>query len=185
MPDVKPLTSDYLKLWVDSWSHSYPEAHNAPLAKLHGLPYFTIEQMAALVDWKYPPPLTGRRRVRHERIRGLVENNSEQAVIEATAAAFAEADDERALKLLTRKLSGVGMAIGSTALMTHDPARFTVYDGQSSKSLRALNYLAKRNSWIDHLRGCRAVAADTGHRLRTVDQALFTANGRLTLPGFK
>jgi len=122
--------------------------------------------------------------VRHERIRGLVEKNSEQAVIDATAATFAEIDDERALKLLT-KLSGIWTAIGSTALMAHDPARFTVYDGQASKSLRALNYPAKRDSWIDHLHGCRAVAADTGHSLRTVDHALFTAKGRLTLPGLK
>ncbi len=56
MPDVKPLTSDYLKLWVDSWSQTYPVDHDTLLAKLRDLPHFTIEQMAALVDWKYPPP---------------------------------------------------------------------------------------------------------------------------------
>jgi hypothetical protein len=178
---MKALNSDYLELWVNSWSKTYPLSHEAPLDKLRGLPHFTIEHMAALVDWKYPPPLAGRRLFRRDKIRGLLEGNSEQAVIDATAAAFAQTDDGRALTLVTR-LSGVGMAIGSTALMAHDPERFTVYDNQASKSLLALGYLTQRESWVPYLRGCRAVAMDTGHDLRAVDRALFMAKGRLTLP---
>jgi hypothetical protein len=176
----RPLNPEYFELWITSWSETYPTGHDAPLDELRGLPHFTIEQMEALVDFKYPPPLTGRRRVRHENIRNLLHDNTEQAVIESTAAAFGEVDDARALKLVTR-LHGVGMAIGSTALTAHDPSRFTVYDDQASKSLTAVGYL-DRKSWIPYLNGCRDVARDTGHDLRTVDRALFMAKGRLTLP---
>jgi hypothetical protein len=96
-------------------------AYDAPLDKLRNLPHFTTEQMVALVDWKYPPPLTGRRRFRHDNISSLLQSNSEQAVIKATATAFAQTYDRQALTLVMR-LSGVGIAIGSTALMAHDPS---------------------------------------------------------------
>jgi hypothetical protein len=80
------------------------------------------------------------------------------------------------------KLSGVGMAIGSTALTAHDPTRFTVYDDRASKSLLVLGYLTRWGYWVPYLNACRALARETDHDLRTVDRALFMAKGRLTLP---
>jgi hypothetical protein len=69
----------------------------------------------------------------------------------------------------------------------NDPIRFTVYDFQASASLIAIGYLERRHreSWSRYLAGCREVAKESGHKLRTVDHALFTANGRLTLPGVR
>jgi len=72
--------------------------------------------------------------------------------------------------------------------MAMDASRWTVLDVRALASIRAVGYSdvpesAQRGStWLPYLDACRGLAQRTGSALRTVDRALFAANGRSELP---
>jgi hypothetical protein len=69
--------------------------------------------------------------------------------------------------------------------MAHSPDRYTVIDSRALNSMRALgrppagDKYAGIEDWGPYLTACRAIAAETGFSLRTVDRAMYAANGRL------
>ena len=81
------------------------------------------------------------------------------------------------------ELTGVGSSLGSWLLMARDPARYTVFDPRARRSIRAVGYghqvaesRVTRN-WLPYLDACRQVRDRTGCDLRTVDRAMFKADG--------
>lgn len=169
------MTADDLRSWVLNWAAEYPVEQDDVLSPLVGQPFFTPEQVEILIRWKYPPPLSGRRLYRLNNITRLFEKNARDEVIARTRLAF-QSDDRDALKEVTH-LEGIGTAIGSTILMAQCPDRYTVFDNQASKTLLNLGRIDRQEDWITYLRACRTIAQATGLPLRTVDRALFTANG--------
>lgn len=61
-------------------------------------------------------------------------------------------------------------------------------DTRSIKSIRAHDLPgvrfddANEREWLDHLSSCRSISDRAAETLRTVDRALFMANGRVDLP---
>ncbi len=110
-----------------------------------------------------------------------------QRLADLTSRAFACNDDLGAL-LVVCQLAGPGPALGSVFLMANAPDRYTVMDTRALKSLRALGLIppgradATAADWLDYLRACRALASKVGASLRTIDRALYQANGSTDVP---
>ena len=69
--------------------------------------------------------------------------------------------------------------------MAHDPERYTVMDIRALRSLISLGLWSKGAQgsqasglrWLDYLHVCRDLAQRTNRSLRTIDRALWAANG--------
>ena len=102
-----------------------------------------------------------------------MEANSARAVRAATAAAFATADEAARVAALLR-LHGVGVPTASALLYFAFPERYPILD------VRALESLGSRGRstypvpfWLAYLEACRAIAAEHGVTVRTLDMALW------------
>jgi hypothetical protein len=109
----------------------------------------------------------------------------ESQVLDLSRRAFLCADELGALMVLTL-IPGAAGAGASALLTAHDPARYTVMDVRTIRSLTALKrwheVRGTRASclwWPDYLATCRDIAARTSRSLRSVDRALWSARGRV------
>jgi hypothetical protein len=110
-----------------------------------------------------------------------LESNSDERIRDITSSALA-APPPIQHEILTR-LKGVGIPVASALLMVWNPDKHTVID------VRAVNSLVKNGEianpapdtyppYMDYLAICNEISQRCGRCLRTVDRALYEANGR-------
>jgi hypothetical protein len=170
-----------LQIWIDRWSVRYPAAWDAALEPLAGNRAFSHDDLEVLYRWKF-------RGLWPQRKINLMRAFPEHDVASLSRRAFACSDELGALVILTL-IPGARAAGASAILTAHDPARYTVMDGRALQSLIALKLwsedqgvVASCLAWPDYLAVCRALANRVERSLRTVDRALWTANGRAAAP---
>jgi len=177
------LDDQRLSAWVRAWVDEYDHGHDERFADLWDRERLDRSSMERLIEWKFVS-------MPHRRSRAhrALANESDQAIADVTCAARRCADDGAALRVV-RVLDGVGPALGSATLMAMDASRWTVLDVRALASIRAVGYgdvpasAQRRSTWLPYLDACRDLAQRTSSALRTVDRALFAANGRSELPG--
>jgi hypothetical protein len=123
--------------------------------------YYRRREFLVVCAWKTP------------RSAPRVALNSESAVRAATRRALAESDEAgRMLALLS--LSGVGVPTASTLLYFAFPALYPILDVRALESLGVKPRSQYPISfWLGYLEACRALAAESGVSIRTLDKALW------------
>ena len=110
----------------------------------------------------------------------------EEQISLLTRRAFVCADDLGALLILTL-IPGVRAAGQSAILTARDSERYTVMDVRALRSLIMMGLWHETDqgaapasclTWLHYLDVCRELAQSCGRSLRTVDRALWAANGR-------
>lgn len=176
------MTDEELTRWIKSWAGVYAVGQDTMLKPFHGARTLDRPAIFALIEWKFnsmPHRLANAKRG--------ISKEREQVFIDVTKAACSCIDDGAALRILT-VLQGVGPALGSALLMAMNPIRWTVLDVRALKSIRVVGYESvPRNAqdpktWLPYLEACRDVQARTDEPLRSVDRALFAANGEAVPP---
>lgn len=167
-----------LTTWVHDWSGQYGVAHDDQLNGLMGRASLDREAFQRIIDWKFPNQ-AHRRTMAHRRLA----EESNAALLDFSPAARQCVDDGAALRIILR-VNGVGPALGSALLMVMNPERWTVLDVRALASVRAVGYpevpdnAQERATWLPYLTACRAIQQRTDLSLRTIDRALWVANGR-------
>ncbi len=163
------------EVWIEEWANEYPLEEDAEVTALAGRKP-TLEGVRTIVRWKSARSL------------GYFARNNDANLLTVTVvAALDDADDTSALRTLTR-LHGVKERVGSAILAVYRPHRYTVMDQRAYKTLVALKELPDLRgtswlgTWAPYLNACRRIEQRSGCGLRTIDRALFTANGRTELP---
>lgn len=171
-----------LKTWVRAWAGMYPAGADEVLVPLAGVSPIDRDATAIIVNWKFNN-MAHRRANAH---RGLAKE-PDGRIEDLTARAFG-CNDELGALLIIDSLQGVGPALGTSILMAANPERYTVMDTRSIQSIRAHELPGARfddaneREWLDYLASCRSISERAAESLRTVDRALFMADGRLGLP---
>ena len=163
--------------WIDYWAAKYDGAYDAVLEPLAGRPEFGPDEVATVYRWKYRK-LWPQRKI--DRMRALPDSK----VRLYTRRAFENRDQLAALLILTL-IPGADAAGASAILTAQDPERYTVMDRRALQSLTALHRWqpddqgrrASASSWLEYLEACRGLQTETGRPLRTIDRALWAANG--------
>lgn len=109
----------------------------------------------------------------------------EEQISLLTRRAFVCADDLGALLILTL-IPGVRAAAASAILTVRDSERYTVMDVRALRSLIMMGLWSETDqgtaasclTWLHYLDVCRELAHRSDRSLRTVDRALWAANGR-------
>ena len=124
--------------------------------------HYTRAEFLALCEWKTP------------RSRPLVSANTAGGVRTATRAALGPAADERERIEALLALRGVGLPTASVLLHFAMPERYPILDVRALESLgvtvRSGHTVA---FWLAYVEACRALAAEHGVSLRTLDKALW------------
>lgn len=113
------------------------------------------------------------------RSTGYLARNSDDFIEQVTSTALTAPDDIKHLVLTL--LDGVGVPMAGAMLTACFPRRFTVIDVRAVATLRAVGLVAP-DVWPDYVgyvSTCQSVANRIGRDLRTLDRALYTANGRI------
>ncbi len=167
-----------LTTWIHDWSGQYGVAHDDQLHGLMGRASLDREAFQRIIDWKFPNQ--AHRRTAAYRRRA---EETDAALLDFSAASRQCGDDGAALRIILG-VSGVGPALGSALLMVMNSQRWTVLDVRALASVRAVGYPEvpdnpqNRATWLPYLEACRAIHQRTQLPLRTVDRALWAANGR-------
>ena len=168
--------------WINAWAETYPVEHDDALSPFVSAEFLTQSDLEAIVEWKF-----GNWPGRLARTLNVLDGETSEQIEELSRRAFSCNDDLGAL-LIICVLQGVGPALGSALLMAHDPARYTVIDTRALRSIRAFGWMvdmparATQRTWIPYLSLCRKLRDDTRISLRTIDRALYEANGNPELP---
>jgi hypothetical protein len=182
--------------WVKLWAEAYPAEHDDLIEPLYGARRLDHADRARLAAWR----LGADHGAGHRRTLNLLEDNDQDWADELAERALACNDDLGAW-LLARRIVGAGPALASAMLMVGDRDRFVVLDKRSWASLCELTAShalagpgvdaqrllhganpARSRTWLAYLDACRALRDATGASLRSVDQALYQARGRMELP---
>lgn len=176
------VTAPSLTDWVTAWAARYPSDGDNPVCHLFGADELGRDDWLVVVDWKLQSD---------NRWRGKTTAALEQEPDERLRALAPDAkacrDDLAALRVVCAA-PGVGDAVCSALLTVMDPRRFSITDVLARKSIRGLarNHSFTDPAWVGHWRNyldaCRRLAEQCGVELRTVDHALFAANGAMGLP---
>jgi hypothetical protein len=166
-----------LRKWVDEWANEYPVDYDDVLSELRGRPSFGHEEASVVYKWKF---------------RGLwskakiasLNSVADSDIHKVTSEAFASSSELGALRIMSM-LPRLGEAGASAMLMAQNPERYTVMDRRTLASLTALGrwHMAQQGSkasarqWLNYLDACRKLAVDAGCELRTLNRALWMANG--------
>jgi hypothetical protein len=130
-----------------------------PAARARG--YYRRGEFLLVCAWKTP------------RSAPKVALNTEPAVRAATRRAFAETDEAVRMQALL-SLSGVGVPTASTLLYFAFPALYPILDVRALESLGVKPRSQYPISfWLGYLEACRALAAQCGVSIRTLDKALW------------
>lgn len=130
--------------------------------------FLTKEQLLEILKWKSPRPL------RH------YQANSEQAVKEITALAFATKNDDLKIHILTA-MTGVNYPAASAILMFYDKKKFPVLDirvWQQLHKAKLVNSNARGQNftlqqWNSYLKVIRGLAKELELTARQVEKRLF------------
>jgi len=143
----------------------FPEVDESALetigAAAHARGYYLRREFLLACAWKTP------------RSAPKVALNTEPAVRTATRRALDDPDETVRMQSLL-SLNGVGVPTGSTLLYFAFPALYPILDVRALESLgvkpRSQYPIA---FWLGYLEACRALAAECGVSLRTLDKALW------------
>ncbi|GAA4785564.1 hypothetical protein GCM10023200_19370 [Actinomycetospora chlora] len=171
------MDDDELQRWIDEWSAQYPSAYDDSLAALEGIESLGHDDAEALYRWKFRG-LWSKRKIKQMRAF------PEPEIRELTRRAFL-CEDELGALLILNLVPGLSAAGSSAVLAAQQPERYTVMDVRALASLIALDRWSREAqgarasayTWLEYLATCRKISAETGCSLRTVDRALWKANG--------
>jgi hypothetical protein len=124
--------------------------------------HYTRAEFLVVCEWK------------SARSRPLVAANSAGAIEAATRQALSPAagDRERIESLLA--LRGVGLPTASVLLHFAMPDRYPILDVRALESLGVSGHPSRTVAfWLEYVDACRALAAEHGVSLRTLDKALW------------
>jgi hypothetical protein len=160
--------------WVEVWAALYPSEH-AAIRDLANKEQPTVRDVEAVVRWK------------SSRSIGYFGRNDPTSIRVAVREALGEDDPDAALSALI-PLTGVRERVASAILAAFRPDKFTVMDIRAWRSLRAQGLLKEtddlswKQTWRPYLAECTGQTAKLGVSLRTLDRALWAADGRTDLP---
>lgn len=158
------------KAYVGYWSALYDIGYDGPLTsvgerlELRGC--YDRNDLLIVGRWK------AARAIRR------LEDNTEQMVVDVTTAAFGAPEPIRH-RILTL-LSGVRVPMASALLTAWQPALYTVIDVRAVNSLRTAGAMSMSKDlppYMEYLTTCREVSHRCECDLRTLDRALWCANG--------
>ncbi|MHB8290276.1 MAG: hypothetical protein ACYDEY_13800 [Acidimicrobiales bacterium] len=186
--DKLPMNSDELTEWVEAWNNKYDPRWDDQIAVLRDKSELRLCDLRALYDWKL-------RRLWPERAKRSLESWPEEDIQQLSRRAI-NCNDEMGAVRLFQMLPGSGPSVASAILAAIKPDDFTVMDVRALSSLITLGCWPEdhgdhASAWYypKYISVCRAIrdvlddpipAAD--RTLRTVDRALFAANGAGELP---
>jgi hypothetical protein len=179
-PNVRPWVDDKareaLRHSEDDWLDSFK-----------GADILTREQVHDLIDWKWAANPARRSKSR----RGVDAGWEHASDCITRALAYAGADDIATVNALRGRSDGIPdweTAMASVVLAACRPALYTVVD---SRALHTMMLLEGRSSteiqrirwfppgcWLGYLHTCRELSAELRVRLRDLDRAFWTSDGR-------
>lgn len=166
MPDHM-VDRDYVKFWSARYDETYDAVLGMVGPGVRDRGYYDRSDFIAVGRWKAA------------RATPLLESNTEQMLKDVTSTAFGAPEPIRH-RVLTL-LRGVQVPIASALLTAWRPDLYTVIDVRAVKSLVAASVFETSKQlppYITYLNACRELAADCQCDLRTLDRALWQANGR-------
>jgi hypothetical protein len=157
---------------IEALARRFPDSDDRALlavgAAARGRGHYTRGEFIAVCAWKTP------------RSRPKVAGNSARAVAEATARAFAAADEKARIGALL-ELEGVGIPTASTLLYFAYPDDYPILDVRALESLGVKSRSSYPVSfWLAYLDACRALARANRVALRTLDKALWQRSKELS-----
>lgn len=159
--------------FVDSWAGNYPTGYDDQVFKVIGPAvakrgFYDHAELMQVGKWKA------------NRVTGYLKRNSAEDVREISRLALAAPDHlkHRVLSLL----EGVKTPMASALLTVWSPDAFTVIDVRAVDTLKANREVEGWPRYVEYLRICRRLAESCGTDLRTLDRALYRANGATSLP---
>ena len=166
MPD-HTVDSEYVVFWSALYDESYDEVLTRVGPSIRDRGYYDRDDFMAIGRWKAA------------RVTPLLASNTDEMLRDVTSTAFAAPEPirHRILTLLT----GVRAPMASALLTAWCPDLYTVIDVRAVKSLVAEGELEKTKglpAYMSYLTACRELAAHCHCDLRTLDRALWQANGR-------
>ncbi len=164
-----------MQRYVDHWSLRYPSDDEA-IAPFAGRKALLLEEIHVVLDWKLESTLNWLQVAKANLAR-----DPECFVVDSVARAISCNDDSGSMRLVC-EINGIQLATGSALLMATNPDRFTVYDERALASLKSACVDLYREpvcmgEWLTFLNTCRRISRETDRPLRTVDRALWAANG--------
>jgi hypothetical protein len=161
-------------MWIDYWSAGYPiEADDrvlnvvGPRVRARGC--YDRTDLMEVGAWK------------SVRTKPLLASNTDEMIRDITSTALAApiSIQHRVLRLL----NGVAVPMASALLTVWSPEDHTVIDVRATASLVACGEIKDPTPdtyppYIDYLAVCKTISQRCDRNLRTVDRALYRANGR-------
>lgn len=210
MDESMAMNSDTLCEYIAAWIDRYPKpkassASNAAardaeaqkLGRFAGMTRLARPDAEELVEWKFQGDARRKARALNG-VNSTIWHEAERRISAALQIAWSCSNlDLAPLMVIADSETGVGgwgPAMGSAALATIFPARFTVGDAYGLASLRALHQAGVISQvlpggrtftlthWEPYLDACRWIAGTCRRSLREIDQALWAANGAAGLP---
>jgi hypothetical protein len=165
--------------WIDYWSKRYPLGYDDEVLKRVGPQvcargYYDRDDLLVVGKWKL-------RRSYWPKHKAELESNTDDMIRDVTSEALTAPLPVRH-KILIR-LNGVGVPVASALLMVWNPDEHTVIDRRAVRSLVENGEIDDPAPhayppYTDYLDVCNAISQRCGRCLRTVDRALYEANGR-------
>jgi hypothetical protein len=159
--------------WIDYWADRYPQDSDkkvlnrvGPRVRERGC--YDRSDLLTVGRWKAA------------RVLPRLDSNTDEMIDYITRTALAAPEPIQHLVLTL--LRGVGVPMASSLLMVWQPDVHTVIDVRAVNSLVVNGGIddPKPNPYppyIEYLKVCRAISKRCGRSLRTVDRALYQANG--------
>ncbi|WP_006247150.1 hypothetical protein [Mycolicibacterium tusciae] len=159
--------------WIDHWAARYDtDADNevlnevGPRVRTRGC--YDHDDLLTVGRWKTP------------RVLSRLASNTDEMIHDITATALSAPFPIQHLVLTL--LNGVLVPVASSMLMVWKPEDHTVIDVRAVKSLVANKEMPEPSAksyppYMDYLSVCRAISERCSRSLRTVDRALYQANG--------
>jgi hypothetical protein len=153
----------------------FPAGDDAPLLRAGAAAlargHYARREFLLVCAWKTP------------RSRPRVAANRPAAIRAATALALHASSAEQARIDALTSLDGVGVPTASTLLYAALPAEYPILD---VRALHALGHKPRSvyptSYWLGYLEACRALAAEHGVSLRTLDKALWQWSKEQSVP---
>jgi hypothetical protein len=157
--------------FIDSWALRYPVEADREILEVVGPRVverraFDRADLLTVGRWK------------SVRSSGYLSRNTDTFIEQVTSTSLRAPDDIKHLVLTL--LEGVGVPMASAMLTACFPNRFTVIDVRALATLRALGIITPgvTPDYVSYVATCRSIADETSRDLRTLDRALYSANGR-------
>jgi hypothetical protein len=163
--------------WIDFWAKRYDPNSDAevlnevgPRVRERGC--YDRDDLLTVGRWKAA------------RVLPRLDSNADEMIHDVTSTALAA--PEPIQRLILTLLSGVQVPMASSLLMVWQPDVHTVIDVRAVKSLVAHGQIAdpapkSYPRYMDYLKVCKSIAERCGRSLRTVDRALYQANGQAVI----